>query len=180
VTTSFTQDQNLLFQSYFTVALLTELKNNNLLESAYYDGMTFGAPWIKDALRQIGIDNQGCALMALYVMLVLPRELIQRAYTSDYDDINRFLQGRVQNTVTTYNADSTSVDHLRHIRNAVAHARVEFRQNDVIIFSDENKRTNETFTTELPLASLGEFIHRLQMVHIAYIRDLQRQVSQTN
>ena len=179
MTTSVTQEQNLLFQSYFTVSLLAELKNNNLLGSAYYEGMTFGAPWIKDELRNIGVDNQGCAMMTLYAMLVLPREIIQQAYASDYDNINTFLQAHTQSTTTTYRSDSPSVNHLRHIRNAVAHARVEFHPNDVIIFRDANPRANETFSTELPLRHLGELIHRLQMVHIAYIQDLQQQKGQS-
>ena len=173
--TVLTQEQNLLFQSYFTVSLLVELKNNSLLDSAYYEGITFGAPWIKEELRSIGIDNQGCAMMALYAMLVLPREIIQQAYSSEYDDINNFLQSIMQNTTTKYRSDSSGINFLRHIRNAVAHARVEFSPNDVVTFFDENSRTNENFSSELPLTQLGEFIHRLQMVHIAYIQDLQQQ-----
>lgn len=136
--------------------------------------MTFGAPWIKDELRKIGVDNQGSALMALYAMLVLPREIIQNSYSSEYDDISSFLNTHTKNTATTYRQDASSVKYIRHIRNAVSHARVEFRPNDAVIFKDENPHTNETFSTELPLAYLGNLIHKLQMVHVAYIRDLQQ------
>jgi hypothetical protein len=173
MTAPLTQEQNLLFHSYFTVSLLVELKNNSLLDSDYYKGMPFGAPWIKNELQKIGIDNQGCAMMTLYAMLVIPREIVQQAYASEYDKINTFLQTHTQNTNTTYRSDSQSVNHLRHIRNAVAHARVEFRPTDVIIFNDENRHTKETFSTELPLKHLGKLVHELQMVHIAYIQDLQ-------
>ena len=142
--------------------------------------MTFGVPWIKDELRKIGVDNQGCAMMLLYAMLVLPREIIQQAYSSEYDKIDAFLKTHTQNTTTTYSSDASSVKYLRHIRNAIAHARVEFSPTDAVTFNDENHRTNETFSTELPLNYLGELLHRLQMVHIAYIRDLQKQNGLSN
>ncbi|MBW1939527.1 MAG: hypothetical protein JRI67_12370 [Deltaproteobacteria bacterium] len=179
MTASLTQKQNLLFQSYFTVVLLVELKNNSLLESAYYEDMTFGAQWIKEELRSIGIDNQGCALMTLYAMLVLPRELVLQAYSAEYDDIDVFLQANTQNTTTNYRGDDPTIKFLQHIRNAVSHGHVEFDPNNVVVFSDENPRNNESFTTELPLTHLGPLIDRLQMVHIKYIRDLQQQTGQT-
>jgi hypothetical protein len=170
-----TQEQDLLFQSYFTVTLLAELTNNKFIESSYFNEMPFGATWIKNELRKIGVDNQGCALMALYAMLVIPKEIIQQTYSSDYEKIDDFLKTRTQNTVTTYSTDASSIKYLRHIRNAVAHARVEFRPNDAVIFKDVNSRSKETFSAELPLKFLGELIHQLQMVHIAYIRDLQKE-----
>lgn len=173
MSTTLTQEQELLFQSYFTVSLLVELEKNKLRESDYFERMTFDAPWIKNELRKIPVDSQGCAMMALYAMLVLPRELIQKTYSSEYDAIDTFLQTTTRNTATTYSSDKSSVKYLRHIRNAVAHARVEFRPNEAVIFRDENGCTNETFSTELPLKDLGELLHRLQMVHIKYIQDLQ-------
>jgi hypothetical protein len=62
--TTLTQDQNLLFQSYFTVSLLAELKSNKFLDSDYYNSMTFGAPWIKDE-----IGNAGTPFIFLYLSL---------------------------------------------------------------------------------------------------------------
>lgn len=172
--TRVTQD-NLLFQSYYTLSLLFELFNNNLLESEYYNGMVFRVPQIKNDLRSIGIDNQGCVLIALYVMLVIPKEIIQNKYSSEYNDIENFLQTHTQNTFTNYDEDKPSTHFLRHIRNAVAHARVEFRPNDVVIFSDVKK--NKSFSTELPLKHFCEFLDQLQKVHIAYSQDWHNQVS---
>ena len=172
-----TQKENLLFQSYYTFSLLTELHNNRLLESEYHNGMVFGVPQIKEDLRSIGIDNQGCVLMALYVMLVIPKEIVQQKYSLEYDSISEFLQTHTQNTSTTYRSDTPTVRYLRHIRNAVTHARVEFRPYDVIIFSDANSN-KESFSTELPLSHLGEFVNQLQKVHIAYSQDWHQQGSQ--
>jgi len=180
MSTGLTQKEDLLVQSYYTFSLLAELCNNKLLESEYYDGMVFGVPQIKEDLRSIGIDNQGCVLIALYVMLVIPKEIVQQKYTSEYDSISEFLRTHTQNTSTTYRKDTPTVEYLKHIRNAVAHARVEFRPHDVVIFSDKNKNTKELFSTELPLSHLGEFINQLQKVHIAYSQDWHQQHSQCN
>lgn len=175
MSTPLTQEQNLLFQSYFTFSLLVELKNNRLLNSDYFQDMHFGAPWIKDEIRKIGVDNQGCTMIALYVMLVLPQEIIQQTYSSRYEEINAFLHEHVRNTNTNYSSDGSSPQYLRHIRNSVAHARVEFRPGDVIIFKDENSRTDESFSTEFSLNKLGELLQQLQQVHLDYIQDLQEQ-----
>ena len=169
-----TQKDNLLFQSYFTFVLLAELRNSDFLKSEFFREMDFGSPWIKEELTKIGIDNQGCALIALYVMLVIPRELIFDNCSNEYDGIRVFLESHTQNTSTTYRRDSPTIDFLRHVRNSVAHARVSFRPNDVIIFSDENDWTGEAFASELPLQYLGELIQRLQRVHLQYIRKLQQ------
>lgn len=169
-----TQEDNLLFQSYFTFVLLVELNNNKFLQTQSFRDMKFGSPWIKEKLTDIGIDNQGCLLIALYVMLVIPRELISKKYSNEYNGIRKFLESHAQNTSTTYKGDSPTIDYLRHIRNSVAHSRVSFRPNDVVIFEDKNARTGEAFRTEVPLQNVGELIQQLQEIHLQYIKDLQQ------
>ena len=169
-----TQEDNILFQSYFTFVLLAELNNSDFLNSESFREMDFGSPWIKEELTKIGVDNQGCLLIALYVMLIIPRQLISDSYSTEYDEIRAFLESHAQNTSTTYRRDSPTIDYLRHIRNSVAHAQVAFRPNDVVIFSDENDRTGEAFETELPLQHVGNLIQRLQEIHLQYIRALQQ------
>ncbi len=168
----FSSDENLVIQSYITFSLLAELHNNKLLESTYFEEMTFGVEWFKTELRSIGVDNQGCAMMALYSMLVLPREIVQSSFAAQYDDIQKFLEQHCMNTVTNYSRDKSKVSYIGHIRNAVAHARVKFRPNECVIFSDASPK-GETFTTELPLTKLGEFITLLQTVHVEFIRQIQ-------
>lgn len=181
-----TSQDNLLLQSYYTVSLLAELCNNNFLESDFFSKMSFGNPEIKRALKdEIKIDNQGCAMMALYSMLVLPREIVQKSYESEYEVIRQFLEIHATNTRTTYKKDKAKICFIGHFRNAVAHAKVEFRPNDVVVFSDSrtykdkktNKEVTESFSTELPLLRLGEFINQLQQVHFAYVKNLQSQKS---
>ena len=169
----FSQEDDLLFQSYFCFILLIELQRHLFLESDFFKDMSFGAPWIKTELAKLPLENQGSALIALYVMLVVPKELIWDKYPEDQDALSDFLRAHTQNTRTTYGTDQPRVNFLRHIRNAVSHARVAFRPHDVIIFRDRNPHTGEEFETELPLAHLGEFLHRLQEIHLRYIRELQ-------
>ena len=173
MTSEISQQDNLVIQSYATIALLAELGNNNLLGSSYFGEMTFGAPWIKEVLRTIGIDNQGCAVIAPYAMLVLPREIVGQAYATEYDSINSFLRNHTQHTSTTYQSDNPVINYIRHIRNAVSHGRIEFRPGDVIIFKDI--RGNESFSTELPLMYLGQLVSQLQSVHLAYIQNMNQQ-----
>ena len=173
-----TQEQNIIFQSYFTIAFLTELKNNKFLESDFFKNMKFGSPWIKESLKKISIDNQGALLIALYAMLVIPRQLINEEFEKEYAAIDLFLQQNTVNTKTTYTNDKNSIKFLRHIRNAVAHSRVSFQPNKFVSFSDKgwNKKTQkkESFTTDLPLDKMGSFMQKLQKVHLEYIQRLQR------
>ncbi|MFK7820750.1 MAG: hypothetical protein AB8G99_18675, partial [Planctomycetaceae bacterium] len=145
-----TQEENLIFQSYWTVCLLLELTNNNFTESEFFDSMAFADPAIKEQVRTLGVDNQGSLIMCLYTMLVVPKQLLEQQHADEFAEVQVFLEASTQNTSTTYASDSPTVDYLRHIRNAVAHARVSFRPNDVIVFSDQ--RGSDRFSTELPLA----------------------------
>jgi hypothetical protein len=172
-----TPEQNLLFQSYFTVSLLVALTRNDLLKSDYFESMEFHAPWIKDELRKIGVNNQGCTIMLLYAMLVIPRELIFDRYKSKYKEINAFLETHTRNTKTDYELDTSSFKYLRHIRNAIAHASVEFLPT-AMIFKD--KHGSAEFSMELPLEYFDELLNLLQGVHINYIQDLQQQIGRSD
>jgi HEPN pEK499 p136 len=167
------QEEDLIFQSYFTFCLLAELKNNDFTNSDYYDLMAFADPIVKKQIHDLGVDNQGCLLMCLYAMIVVPKQFLENLHSNEFNKIQEFLAANMANTTTTYNSDQPTVDYLRHIRNAVAHARVSLRPSDVVIFQDIN--SNSSFSTELSLQKVGEFIHRLQMVHVKHIQDRQRE-----
>ncbi len=164
------QDENLIFQSYWTVCFLIELKNNAFTNSDYYNSITFADPIVKEVIRKLGVDNQGSLLMSLYAMLVIPKQLLENLHSDEFDKIQKFLHANTTNTTTNYKYDQPTIDYLRHIRNAVAHARVSFRPDDVVIFQDTDTKGNNSFSTELSLQKVGEFIHRLQMVHVKHIQ----------
>lgn len=176
------EKKNLLFHSYFTVSLLAELTNpkHMLIGSSYFEGMEFGAPWIKKELRKIGVGNVGCAMMMLYAMLVVPREVdILNAYPTSKKKIDEFLKANLRPT-STYSTDGPDgPDYIRHIRNAVAHVQVDFGPNGTIIFNDAwyNKKAKqqEKFSAGMPLPQLGPLAQLLQGTFLRYIEDLQQQ-----
>src|ERR1039458_1999448 len=138
------QEHNLVFQSLYTVMLLLDLsqKKNGFFDSEFFKTMAFTFPQMKEELKGIGIDNQGCALMCLYAMLVIPKELFWDQFPQERDRIEAFLRTSAIKTNTTYKKDSPNINFLRHVRNSVAHARVSFRPSEVICFLDEDSRTD--------------------------------------
>ena len=171
-----TQEENLIIQSYAAVCLVTELKNNKFLESECFERLIFGYPEIKKIIVDTNVDSQGFFLMAIYAMLVVPHELIEKTYVSEYAIVNDWIKENTQNTNSNYASDNLKINFLRHIRNAVAHAKVSFQPGMSVTFRDEgfNKKTkcNEKFSTDLPLCCAGELINKLGTIHIKYIGNI--------
>jgi len=168
------QADNLVLQSYYSVSLIAELRNNAFLESHYFESMKFSAPWIKEEIKSIGVDNQGSLLMSLYAMLVVPRELIFKKYPDKVDDIQRFLRSKCKITKNEYGTQIESIDILRHIRNSVSHASVAFVPNSLVVFSDENFKAKKTIEVELSLKYVGSFLSALQELHLTHIKMNQK------
>lgn len=169
-----TQKENLILQSYMTVSLLAELGNNKFFESEYFSEMSFGSPDIKKFLQANGIDNQGCAIMSLYAMLVVPYELIRTKFPDEFSSMNDFLKNKVKIVNTSYHTNPSESDLMYHIRNSVAHCRISFTEGKSIVFTDSNRNQTKEFTGELLLSDLGMFIHNLQLViQVEVIKDIQ-------
>ena len=124
-----TQEDNLILQTYYTSVLLAELKNNNLINSTFFDSMSFKQPVVKSEIKKINVDNQGTLLMVLYAMLVVPKEIVEEKYSDEYDKLNVYLENISIDTSSNYPNDMPKVKFIRHIRNAIAHARVKFESN---------------------------------------------------
>lgn len=167
-----TQEENLVLQTYYTTSLLAELKNNNFIGSEFFESMNFGQACIKDELKRIDVDNQGALLMVLYSLLVVPRELTGKKYKQEQEKLNKIFASRATKVQTTYASDSPDVDFFRHIRNAVAHARVEFSPGVSVTFRDSFR--NDTFEAEMPLQYIGEFLTKLQIVHRSYVANIRK------
>lgn len=173
-----TQEENLILQSYITTSLLAELGNNQFFSSDYFKSMSFGSPDIKKFLEKNGVDNQGSAIMSLYAMLVVPYELIRNNYADEFSEMNAFLAQKTKNARTNYRDNVADSDFMYHLRNAVAHCRVSFKEGDSIVFTDSNgvkkEEKKKDFYGELPLIDLSAFIHQLQLVvQIKVIKDIQ-------
>jgi hypothetical protein len=165
------QETNLILQTFYTCVLLTELKNNKFIESDYFKNMKFGNSIIKSQIASINVDNQGTLLMVLYAMLVVPKQLLWDNYPDDFGVINQQIEEIAFDTETTYNSDNPDVDFLRHIRNAVAHAKVEFEPNVKVTFKDRNNR-GDRFKTSIPLDKIGVLLTGLQSIYIKYVNDI--------
>lgn len=94
MTVTITQEDNLILQSYYTVLLFKELGEVNFEESSAFDNLNLPAG-IKKSLKDIKIQNQGSAIMALYAMLVVPKELIEHEFQEEYRSIDDFLRNEV-------------------------------------------------------------------------------------
>jgi hypothetical protein len=172
-----TQDDNLLIQSYFTVAFLTELNNNNFLNSDYYKKMNFRDKYIKEKLPYIGIDNQGAMLIFLYTMLVIPKQLLYKNFSNQFMQLNIKLDKIKSDAHSNYKKDTydgvLKIDYIRHIRNAVAHAKVEFIQKVSVTFNDEDNRSGESCSITIPLSSMGILLTELQNIFMIYVENLK-------
>ena len=168
----YSQEDNWLIQSYFTAAFLVELKNNDFLNSNYFKKVPFEDKYVKETLPKVGIDNQGTFLIMLYTMLVVPRQLLEKDFPTEFEALNGIVDKLKSNAVSTYKKDSVKIDFIRHIRNAVAHARVEFNPNVSVKFSDENNGGEKCEIT-IPLQNIGFFLTELQKVFMKYIETLK-------
>ncbi len=175
-----TQEDNLILQSDYTVLLLKELGTVKFETSSIFDGLDLPGP-IKQSFKEIGIQNQGSAIMVLYALLVVPKEIISREYPDEYRAINGFLRNEVTLHQTTYKKedanDLTSIDFIWHARNSVAHAKISFTPNESITFSDRKKtkrkgggENTEEISFSLSLSRFGHFLNSLQEVHFKYIQ----------
>lgn len=176
-----TQEDNLILQSYITVSLLAELGNNSFFRSNYFREMHFGSPDIKMFLEKNGIDNQGSAIMCLYAMLVVPFELIRNNYPVEFSLMNAFLKTKTKNVKTNYQKKAIDSDYMYHLRNAVAHCRITFKEGESIIFIDSNHAKKEDkrrmFYGELSLLDLNMFIQNLQIViQMKVIKEIQSRI----
>ena len=166
------QKDDLLLQSSIMYALLAELHNDRFVTSDYFEKMNFSEPWFKTRLQKNGVGNKGFVMIALYSLLVLPKEVILNIDPTEYENIREFVKKHARNITSTYESDIPNVDFIRHIRNAVAHANVALGPNDVIIFSDKNPRNSnsiEEFKCELPIDKLIDLLPKLQSIIFKYI-----------
>ena len=169
---SLTQEDNLLIQSYFTTAFLTELKNSDFLNSDCYKNLQFQDEFVKENLPNVGIDNQGSLLIFLYTLLVIPKQLLENRFPDEFKELNVKLDTIKESANSTYRKDSNGIDYIRHIRNSVAHARVSFDSNISVTFTDENN-IGEICTIVILLPKFGQFLAALQKVFMTYIEEIK-------
>lgn len=108
----YTQEDNLLIQSYFITAFLVELENQDFLNSDYYKNVSFEDKFVKENLLEVGIDNQGTLLVMLYTMLVIPKQLLEKDFPTEFKALNEKISELKSKAVSTYQKDSESIDYF--------------------------------------------------------------------
>jgi len=168
----YSQNDNLLIQTYFTTAFLAELNNIDFLNSDYYKNAVFQDKFVKENLPGIGIDNQGTLLMFLYTMLVVPKQLLENEFPNEFSELNNVVEKVKSKAESNYKKDNEKIDYIRHIRNSVAHARVDFDPKKIVIFTDKNNN-GEICVITIPLISIEIFLTALQQVFMKYVEKLK-------
>lgn len=164
------QDANLIFQQLISISLIAELHKNNFLESDFYKKMEFSNSSIKQYIDQVRIDNQGMLLIFLYSLLLTPKEKIFHIYKSEFDKLDDEIERIKIIENSTYSSDKKKTQYTRHIRNSVAHGKVEYNNNS-IIFKDDYK--GQLFFVEIPLDKIGYLLNKLQEILYKYIEYLK-------
>jgi hypothetical protein len=169
------QEDDILIQSFLTIELLAELHNNKFLNSEYFNKLNIQDMNVKTILPQIGIDNQGFLLMALYALLVIPKQFLEKKFPDDFEALKKFILSIQVASQSTYKDEERieNIDFVRHIRNAVAHGRVKFTPEISVTFSDKdfNKRREVKYSCEItiPTNQIGHLISKLQIIFLKYI-----------
>ena len=168
------QEDDILIQSFITVEFLAELHNNNFLNSEYFNELNVQDTNVKSIMPQIGIDNQGFLLMALYALLVIPKQLLKDKFPDDFEALNKYIFSIQMNSFSTYKNEERidKIDFIRRIRNAVAHGRVKFTPTISVTFSDKDTDkkgyVKSSCDITIPLNQTGNLMSKLQNIFLKY------------
>ena len=151
-------DLNILIQANSVSYLLIALKQNNFLKSNYYNSEFNLSSDIRKIFNQVDIDNQGCLLMILYTILLMPKEIFFQNFKTDFISLADFMDNEQSIKITsTNNKKIRKEDYIRHLRNSIAHSSVSFIPNESVTFSDSHKGKS-VVTIEIPLNKIPDIL----------------------
>lgn len=179
-----TPEESLFLQSLATTSLLAELQNNDFLNSEYFLNLKFDNNSFKKILVSSGIGNPACMQMMVYALLIIPKEIlteeVYNGINSKFIDINKKIDRMVEEkgTFTNYKSDQKltgyKMDYLRHIRNAVSHARCEYESTNnknFVTFKDISITEDECCEIKIECQKVGLILMELQKLIIDYYID---------
>ena len=172
---TYNEHENLIIQTFINFLWLHELHLLNFNKSDAYNELKFKDDFVKNIIRERGIINQGVIPVALYVMLVIPKETIFDKYKSEYEGVNTYISQKLNVKVitSTYSKDKPQIDFLRHLRNSVSHMNFEMTKVEgSVIFNDESPK-KEQFSCEITNLDLGAIVEQLKQIHLKYIKEIQ-------
>ena len=133
------ETQSIFLQIIANISLMSELANNNFLESEYYQKMKWSCAKtneenIKKILMKSGMGNPAMLQMFMYALLVIPKEKAKNDYCME--EFNKEAQKYVCEFYSTYPGEKTkdNFNYYRHIRNSVAHSTCEYYCEDGVSY----------------------------------------------
>ncbi len=172
---SISQADSLLYQSVSMCMLLAELSHKKFLESDFYKDHCFQKE--KSQFKEIlsssgGIGNPATLQTMLYLLLVCPRESLNKTEKQELDQtINDFCKKlNLSDYNSSYSSDTKSIDFSRHLRNAIAHSLCEYLSAGKMVFKDINpQNTKETFEIKIDSNNIEQLLASLQMQIINFL-----------
>ena len=178
--------ESIFFQALSTTILILRLDGDGFLNSDYYKKIDNLDVFVKDVLAQSGLGNPATLQMFLYVLLVMPKEIMEKegpgtenlwkneinAYISNFRDIC------VSSTYSWEDQSNLStIDFYGHIRNAVSHSRCSYSTEKntcyVTFFDQNNKKVPEKCSIKMSTGDVGLVLGKLQDLMLTYLKGLQ-------
>ena len=178
-----TENESVFCQALAMTTLLSSLIENRFLDSDYYKNMPFtnNESNCRKILEASSLGNPATLQMYLYILLVMPNEVLQLAETCYLEglqkEFNVLIAKDIDGFQTTYNneveTDLTGINFYRHIRNAVAHSRCSYHLIDgknYVLFTDVDFRdVTQYCKIKIATSKLGHFINFLQIQMMNYL-----------
>jgi hypothetical protein len=179
----YTPEQSIIITSIVNFSVLLSLHHNNFYQSNEFKNILLANPQIDgnfvfSTLNDSGFFNEGSLPTILYTLLVYPKEAADELNCNDYinemNAINLKLKNGTYNLTMIQNdyPDLVNRDLLQHIRNAISHAKIEFK-NDAFIFTDKNTRRNVEISFSIHKNDIGIFIQDLYNAILLIIKEIQ-------
>ncbi|MBQ3603461.1 MAG: hypothetical protein IJA02_06455 [Clostridia bacterium] len=174
-----TSEESLLLQSLSVTALLGELSNNNFLNSDYFENLPFENESFKSIIKMSGLGNPASMQIMLYALLVVPKELFSKTSYNELEThfakINQQICAMVEDdTYSTYDNEGSKekINYLRHLRNAVAHSKCDYfdeNQKCFVVFNDNHKA--QQCSIKIECVKVGILLMDLQNLVLEYFKE---------
>jgi len=182
------EKQSLFSQSLAIVSLIKQLDTNNFLESDYYRNIIFpdNNEQFKYILKMSGLGNPALLQMVLYILLVVPNEVLKEDPMANYKQLKTEFNTMCKtiidcsNTKSTYKneIDFKKINYYKHIRNAISHSKCYYITIDginYVRFCDQNEKNNlEICEISVRTNDIGKMISILYDQQLNYL--IKRQI----
>lgn len=142
--------ETILSQALTMIALLHELDESNFLESDFFKNNCFkenndNNSNFKKILNQNGIGNIATLQMFLYILLVMPKEILNdKQFQNELNEKIKILDFSLETSYPGENKENVNL--YKHIRNAIAHSRCfSILENNIyyLQFEDVNPKNDK-------------------------------------